>query len=131
MDKVGVLTLRLEHIENMRDEGKDWMTAVRRVVRLFPPEEQKKINAFIAKRQRENVRSLLRYLENARAELQKTLSTPAENAKKDEEIVLAMRSVDQLRAFVAAVDQYVAQLDVETAAALLDYEWETLEKMEE
>ena len=121
---------RLEHIENIRDDGKDWTVAVYGVARLFPAEEEKKIKEFIKRKQGENTKKLLDYIEKAQLELDKTPSTLAETTKNDE-LMSKMQIIAKLRAFVTAVDQLIAQLNIKATADLLDFEWEMLEKVEE
>ena len=117
---VGTETLlrRLEHIEALRDSKGDWITSTNVVVRLFPPDERKKITAFVSKKHRENSKKLLDMAEKVHQDIVNLINTTPPNDKNIDYIALAMQRNDQIKIASSSIDQYIAQLNVSTAAEL-------------
>lgn len=126
--KTNALYRLLCQIEDLRDRKGDWLSATYNVTPRFPKETQQKIKAFITRKQRENVKNLLGFLENARSELLKLLNTPAENVKKGDEIRVEMERLGRVKEIMGYIDAKMAELDAGTAASLLDFMWTELGK---
>jgi len=123
------LKRRIERIQELRDEGKNWIQPVQELIRYFPEDDQKQLRRFISAKEADRRKRLLDYGENAKREIEKALK---KKPKEDNNVFeFEMLRLDRIAEIATLKDKIDRNLFFAAVEELFNREIELTRKLAE